>query len=85
MAAAEEQLIGKAERLAARAGAAKHGLVIIAAHRVSASEGFEKWRVAVRHVKEGHGLPSVMPRAMAVVTPARYATRAAWTSTGMRW
>jgi hypothetical protein len=42
VAAAEEQLIGKAERPDARPGPAKHGLVIIAAHRVSTSEGFER-------------------------------------------
>ncbi len=60
VAVAEEDLIGKAKGLAVRACAAKHGLVIIVAHGVFVSEGFEEWRVAVLHVEELHGLPGVV-------------------------
>src|ERR1700740_876116 len=60
---AKENLIGKAERLAIRPRAAHDGLVIIVAHGVGVSEGLEKWRVAILHVEELHGLPRVMRRA----------------------
>ena len=62
MTVAEEYLIGKTERLAVWARATQHRLVIVVAHRVFISEGFEDRRVAVLHVEEFHGLPGITRR-----------------------